>query len=159
DRVGRTRTAGRDDVADAVQLERDRDLTRNHADDRHRDRVWRDAVPPAAEELFVLALGDVDPPRATPDDHASARLVEPKPGVVPGLARGDDGDQRRARVAAWIRPAARLPAIAGPDVDRGGVVDADLGHGRRDLAGERRTVELGDAAGGAAAAADLPPER
>ena len=70
-------------MADAVQLERDRDLARDHADDRYRDRVGRDALPAIGEELAVLTLGDVDAAGAAADEHTGVGLAEAQPGVGP----------------------------------------------------------------------------
>jgi hypothetical protein len=91
-------------VADPVQLEGDRDLARDHPDDRDRNRIGRDPLPAVVEELEVLPLGDVDAASAAADEHAGARLVEAQAGVVPGLAGGDDGNERRARIAPRVGP-------------------------------------------------------
>ena len=102
DRVGGARAAGREHVADAVQPQRDRDLARHHADDRHGDGVGRDLLQAVGEELAVLPLADLDAAGAAADDDAGARLAEAQAGVDPGLARGDDAGQRRPRIAARI---------------------------------------------------------
>ena len=110
DGVGRARAARRHDVADAVQLERDRDLARHHPDDRDGDRVGRDPLPAVGEELRVLPLGDVDAAGAAADEHAGVGLVQAQSGIGPRFPRGDHGDQRRLRVAARIGAADRRPA-------------------------------------------------
>ena len=46
------------------------------------------------------------PPAPLPTSTPAPGSFEPQPGVVPRLARGDDGDQRRLRVAARIGPPA-----------------------------------------------------
>ena len=76
DGVGRARAAAREDVADAVQPQRDRNLARHHADDRDGDGVRRDALPALDEEVVVLALADVDASAAAADDDARVRLAD-----------------------------------------------------------------------------------
>ena len=58
--------------------------------------------PSLDEEVVVLPLADVDAAAAAADDHAGARLAGAEAGVVPRFARGDDADQRRARIALRI---------------------------------------------------------
>ena len=158
-RVGGTGAAGGHDVADAVQLERDRDLARDHAHDRHGDRVRRHALPAVVEEFVVLPLGDVDAARAAADEDPRARFVEPQPGILPRLRRGDDGDERGTRIPAGIGPGTPFVAVAaGAPGQRWRIVDGERGHRRRDRAGKGGRVELGDGARGAAATADVRPE-
>ena len=59
---------------------------------------------PAArrEEVLVLLLADVDPAAAAADQHARARLARAQAGIAPRLARGNDAEQRRARVPLRI---------------------------------------------------------
>ena len=157
-RIGAARAAGRDHMADAVQLERDRDLAGHHPDDRHRDRVGGHALPAVAEELGVLTLGDVDAARAAADDHAGVRLVEAEPRIRPRFGCGDDRDERRARVPPRVAAARRRPPVRRTRVDRHGLVDRDRRDGSRHRAGEGRRVESADAARRAAPVADVLPE-
>ena len=156
DRVGRARAAARQHVADAAQPQRDRDLARHHADNRHRNRVRRDLLAALDEEVVVLPLADVDAAAAAADDDAGVRLADAQAGVGPRLARGDDADQRGARVALRIRAVVLIPDIVA--LERRHVVDGDGRDRRRDAAAEVRRVEVGDRARAAAAAGDVLPE-
>ena len=156
DRVGRARAAARQHVADAVQPQRDRDLARHHADDRDRNGVRRDLAAALDEEVVVLPLADVDAAAAAADDDAGVRLADPQAGVSPRFARGDDADQRGARIALRIGAIVRVPdvvAARAPARRR-----SSRRHRRGDAAGELRRVELRDGARAAAAAADVIPE-
>src|SRR5262245_50291551 len=99
-------------MADAMEFQRDRDLARDHADDRDGDRVGCDAFPRFVEELVVLALGDIDPARTAANEHTRTRFIEPEAGVMPGFACRDDRNQRRPRVPAGIRAAVTTVPIA-----------------------------------------------
>ena len=114
-------------------------------------------LPAVDEEVVVLALADVDAAAAAADEHAGARLVDPQAGVVPRLARGDDADERGARIALRIGAAARSSQMSSP-LERRHVVDGDAAAPAPRPAGELRRVELGDRARAAAAAADVVPE-
>ena len=93
-RVGGAGAAGGEDVADAVQPERDRNLARHHAADAERDGVGRDVTAVVGEEVLVLLLADVDAAAARADDHAGAGLAEAEAGVIPRLARGPNAEHR-----------------------------------------------------------------
>ena len=143
-------------MADAAQAERNRNLARHHADDRHRDRVGRDLAAAFDEEIVVLPFADVDAAAAAADDHAGVRLGDAQPGVDPRLARRDHADQRRPRVALRIGAVALVPDIVA--LDRRHIVDGHRRHRRGDAAAELRRVEVGDRPRRAAAAADVIPE-
>ena len=96
DRIGRARAAARQHVADPVQPERDRDLARHHADNRHRNRVRRHLPLTLAEKVGVLPLANVDATAATADDDAGLGFADPQAGVAPRLAGGDHAVQRGA---------------------------------------------------------------
>src|SRR5207247_1768729 len=81
---------------------RDRDLARDHADNRHRDRVGGDFFSALDEKIVVLALADVDAAAAAADHDAGVRLRDAQPRIGPGLARRDDADERRAGVALRV---------------------------------------------------------
>ena len=115
--------------------ERDRHLARHHADDADGDGVGSDVAPAVGEEVAILRFADVDAAAAAADDHSGAGLVDPQAGVVPRLARGNHGQQRRARVAPGI--GARLAAVAVLAVERLGVGDRDRRHRRGHLARDR----------------------
>ena len=141
DRIGRARAAGRQHVADAVQLQRDRDLARDHADDRHGDRVGRDLLQRVGEELAILPLADFDAAGAAADDDAGARLRRGAGRRRPRLrARRSRRRARRANSGADRRDRRRCPLpftlVAGSDRRR--LVDADRRQRRRDLT--RRTT-------------------
>ena len=95
------------------------------------------------------------PPPPLPMIDAGVRFGDAQPGVGPRLARGDDADQRRPRVA--LRIGARLasqmssPSSAGTS----SIVTAGTGAATRQ---GNRGVELGDRARAAAAAAHVVPE-
>ena len=143
-------------MTDAAQTQRDRDLARHHPDDRDRDRVGSDLPAVLDEEVVVLPLADVDAASPAADDDAGSRLADPQARVGPRLARRDHRDERRARIPFGIGAIARVPDIVA--LDRLHVLDADSRHRRRHLAGEPGSVELGDRARAAAAAADVIPE-
>ena len=92
--VGGPGAAGGQDVADAVQPERDRNLARHHAADAERDGVGRDVTAVVGEEVLVLLLADVDAAAARADDHAGAGLAEAEAGVIPRFARGSNAEHR-----------------------------------------------------------------
>jgi hypothetical protein len=69
-------------VADAPELQRDRDLARDHPDDGDGDGVGRDSLEPVAEVLGVLALGDIDAAGAAADDDAGPRLPRRSPASL-----------------------------------------------------------------------------
>ena len=156
DGIRGARASARQHVADAVQPKRDRNLARHHPNDRHGNRVRRHLPAALDEEVVVLPFADVDPAAAAADHDTSVRLADAQSGVRPRLARRDDADERRARIALRIRAIARIPHVVA--VERRHVVDRDAGHGRRDAASELRRVELRDRARRAAAAADRVPE-
>src|SRR6187401_2636239 len=89
-------------MADAVQPQRDRNLTRHHADNRNGNRVRCDLSTLLDKEVVVLLLADVDPPAAAADDDAGIRLRQRQTGVEPGLTRGDDADERGSGIAFGI---------------------------------------------------------
>src|SRR4051812_4842606 len=93
-------------MADPVQLEGDRDLAGDHADDRDRDRIGRDPVAAAAEKVGVAALRALDPAGAGSHQYPRARLAAAQPGILPRLAGGNDRDERRFRITLRIGPAA-----------------------------------------------------
>ena len=97
------------------------------------------------------------PPPPLPMTTPAFGLADAQPGVGPGLARGDDADQRGARVALGIGAVAGVRRSSSPSSARH-VVDRHAGDRRRDAAREVRRVELGDGARAAAAAADALPE-
>ena len=65
----------------------------NHPDDGNRDGVGGDSLPAVGEEFEILPLGHIDPARSASDEHASARFVQTKARIGPGLGRGDDRNQ------------------------------------------------------------------
>ena len=138
-------------MADAVQPERDRNLARHHADDRHGNGVRRHLAAALDEEVVVLPLAHVDAAAAAADDDARSRLADGETGVGPGFPRGDDADERRARVPLRIRPVIGIPQVVA--VERRHVGDRHRRHRRGDAAAEIGGVESGDGARTAAAAA------
>ena len=48
------------------------------------------------EEVAILRLADVDAAAAASDEDTGALFAHAKSRVVPGLAGGDDADERRA---------------------------------------------------------------
>ena len=60
-------------MTDAAQSERDRHLTRHHPDDPDRNRVRRDVLPAAHEEVAILRLTDVDAADISSDALAVAQ--------------------------------------------------------------------------------------
>ena len=60
------------------------------------------------EEVFVLALADVDPPTAGADHDTCARLAGAQPRITPRFTSGDHAKQRSARIALRIRSAILL---------------------------------------------------
>jgi hypothetical protein len=80
-------------MTDAVQLQGNRDLTREHAADGHGNGVRRHPLLPVGEELAILPLAEFDTAAAGADDHTRVRLARVQAGVGPGLSRGDDGRQ------------------------------------------------------------------
>ena len=112
--------------------------------------------PRSRKKSEVLPLANVDAPAAAPDDHAGAGFADTQTGVGPGLARGDDADERRPRVAFRVGPVVLVPeavALEGRDI-----VDRHVGDGRGHLAPELRRIEVRDGARCAAPAADALPE-
>src|SRR5581483_11840844 len=87
ERIGGTGAAAGEDVADAVHAERDRDLARHHAADADGDRVRRHVAAAGREEIFVLALADIDAAAAAADEDAGIRLAGAQAGVAPRFAR------------------------------------------------------------------------
>src|SRR5262249_13795960 len=106
--------------------------------------------------VVVLALADVDAAAAAADDDARAALADAQTGVGPRLARGDDADQRGARIAFRIGAVVLVPDVVA--VERRHVVVRHRRHRRRDAAAELGRVEVGDGARAAAAAGDALPE-
>ncbi len=143
-------------MADAAQPQGNRNLARQHADDRHRDGVRRHLLAALEEEVVIVPLADVDPAAAAADHDAGIRLRDLQSGIRPGFARGDHADERGARVALGIGAVGDIPDVVASQ--RRHVVDRHAGDRRRDLAVEVRRVELGDRARAAAAAADVIPE-
>ena len=80
-------------MADPVQLQRDGNLARDHADDGDRNGVWGDPFLAVVEELVVLPLGDIDPTGSAAHQHPGARLFEPQPGICPGFMRRNNRDE------------------------------------------------------------------
>src|SRR5439155_16157160 len=124
--------------------------------DGDRNRVRRDLFAVLDEEVVVLALADVDAAAAAANHDAGARLADLQVRVAPRFARGDHGDQRRARITFRIGAISGIPNIVA--LERRHVVDRDVGRRRRDTTGEIRDVKIGDGARAAAAAADVFPE-
>ena len=108
------------------------------------------------EEIVILALADVDAAAAAADDHARVGLADAQAGVRPRFARGDDADERGARVALRIRAVAGVPEVVA--LERRHIVHRHVGDGRGDPAPEFGGVELGDRARAAAPAAHVIPE-
>ena len=96
-------------------------------------------LPLLDEEVVVLPFADVDAAAAAADDDAGVRLADAQAGIGPRFARGDDADERGARVALGIGAVARVPDVVA--LERRHIVDRDAGDGRRDAAGELRRVE------------------
>ena len=70
------------------------------------------------------------PPAPLPTSTPAARLAEPQAGILPRFARGDDGDQRRFRVAPRVGPTGAIAArLRRPFHDHHRVVDRDRGTG------------------------------
>ncbi len=142
-------------MTDAVQPERNRDLARDHPDNRHRDGVGRH--PPAGLEkiLRVLFFGDIDAAGATADQHAGSWFVDAQAGIVPRFGGGNDGDQRSLRIPPRVGTSRRFNQ---PGRNERRVLDADLRHRGRDSTRERRGIEVGNRTRAAAAAAHVVPE-
>ena len=113
--------------------------------------TWR---PPDVKKSSVLLLADVDPAAAAADQHPGVGLARTKPRVAPCLARRDDAEERRARIALRIRASVRF-VVAFEQRRR---FNRHRRHRRGDTAGIRRRIELGDRARAAHAAADVSPE-
>ena len=143
-------------MADAAQTQRDGDLARHHPDDRDGDGVRGHLAPPLDEEVVVLTLPDVDAAAAAADDDPGARLRDAKRRVAPRLARRDDGDERRARIALGIGAVARVPDIVA--LERRHIVDRHVADRRGDATGEIGCIEVGDGARPAAPLAHVLPE-
>ena len=69
-------------MAHAAQTQRDRNLTRHHADNRDGNRVRRHFPPVLGEEIGVLPLADIDSPSAAADDYTGARFADSQAGVL-----------------------------------------------------------------------------
>jgi 3-oxoacyl-[acyl-carrier-protein] synthase II len=102
-------------VAEAVQLEGDGDLARDHPDDGHGDRVGRHPLPAVGEELGVLPLGDVDAAGAAADlGEAEAMLAGGADAcVTPGMIFGF------SKMKAVSTAYNDRPALASRPFDRG----------------------------------------
>src|SRR5262249_53393891 len=129
---------------------------RDHADDGDGNRIRRHLAAALDEEVVVLTLADVDAAAARADHDAGIRFADRQPGVGPRFTRGDDADERRARVALRIRAVSRIPQTVAPG--RRHAVDRHRRHGRGDAAAQIGRIELADRARAAAAAADAFPE-
>ncbi len=138
----------------AVQPERDRDLTRDHAADTDGDGVRCDVPAAVDEEILILPLADVDAAAAAADEDPGICFTGAKPRVLPGLARGQHTVERGARIVPRIG-ASVLFAIA---VERRRLIDRNGRNPRSDAAGICGDVELCDCLGGARPAAHVVPE-
>ena len=143
-------------MADPVQPQRDRDLTRHHPHNRHRDRVRRDLFSALHEEVVILALANVDAAAAAADHHTRVRFADAEAGVGPGLTRGNHADECGARVAFRIGAIFRIPDVVA--VERRHVVDRHGRDRRGHTAGELRRIEVGNRPRAAAAMAHVFPE-
>ena len=94
DGIRRAGAACRQHMAGAAEAERDGDLARHDADDRHRNRIRRDAVVVARVVIAILAFGDVDTARAAADDDADVGGGRIEAGIEHGLARRKHGNPR-----------------------------------------------------------------
>ena len=140
-------------MAHPAQAQRDRDLTRHHAADADGDRVRRHVTAARGEEVFMLLLADVDAAATAANEHAGAGLPGAQARVAPGFSRGDDAEERRARVCFG---SASIVIVVTIELWRVG--NRHQWDPRRNLAGIARDVELRDCARAAAAAAHVLPE-
>ena len=144
-------------MADAMQPQGDRDLARDHPDDRHRDRIRRHLAQRVGEELAVLPLPDLDAAGAAADDDPGAGLVQMKSRVRPRLTRGDHAGERGSRITARVGVIVAVAVARRQRRDVRSLVDRNVRQGCRDLAGKVGDIEFIDRARPAGAACHRLP--